>query len=393
MITALLTTLTVAQAATAPAVIPFRIGDSAMIVDATINGRNVSCMFDTGFSGAFVLNDSFSVGEPTGTMTLRDFVGSFQAKTVAIKDLKLGNKVIQSEGMEVVQQPMAHMSLSYNTHTDGIMGIEVFKNYVLEINFEKKQMVAHPKTSDPISKLKADGKKKVLLKMLPMGHNSVELPVTAPNGEMMVLALDTGNAFYATTHTDVLERVGIRQKGVAPTFMRTAFVASGPVPSFYQYIDDVTIFGVPVKGSVWSIINMPSSDASHDGTIGFGFLKNFNIWIDMGRRRVFLDNFTGKTTDPVKADIGISAFFDEESKRYIVTNVTPGGPAEKAGVKRLDALLAIDGKELLDGGQRQLASLFEGDQGTKVKVATSRAGNLIRYELTREYLINDMKKN
>ena len=38
-----------------------------------------------------------------------------------------------------------------------------------------------------------------------------------------------------------------------------------------------------VARSVWSVIDLPSSSAQHDGTIGFGFLKHFNITIDLKR--------------------------------------------------------------------------------------------------------------
>lgn len=385
-----LLSLVVAQS-TAPAMeVPFRIGENAIIVDAVVNGRKVSCMFDTGFSGAFVLNDSINVGAASGTMSLRDFVGEFQAKTVPIKTLSIGAAKINPTEMQVVQQPLAHMSLSYNAHTDGIMGIEVMQDFVLEINFEKKKFILHPKSTD-ISKRKPDNKKTFLIKMLPKGVNSVELPVTTPNGESMVLALDTGNAFYATTHKDVLERVGSWKAGEKPRFMKTAWVASGPVDSFYYYFPEVSIWGVPVKGSTWSIIDLPSSSSEHDGTVGYGFLKNFNIIIDKSRRRVWLDNFTGKTADDPVADPGINVWFDQESKRYYITTVTPESPAERAGIRRGDALLGVDGNELLDVGFRQVMTMLEGKQGSSVKLSVSRAGSLQRYELKREYLINNMK--
>lgn len=388
---ALILTALAQGTATQPIEIPFRIADNAIIADAVINGRKVSCMFDTGFSGAFVLNDSINIGKPDGSITLRDFVGQFEATSVSIKTLQMGGKTVRPDDLSVVQQSMAHMSLGYNMHTDGIMGIEVMRDYILEINFQKSKFILHPKSFD-ISTRKGDNKRTFLIKMLPKGHNSVELPVVTPNGEMMVLALDTGNAFYATTHKDVLERVGLWTPGTEPKFMKTAFVASGPVDSWYYYMEDASIWGVPVKGSTWSIIDLPSSSSEHDGTIGFGFLKNFNIVIDKSRRRVWLDNFAGKVTDPPVAEAGINVFLDDDSKRYIITRVSPDSPAEKAGIKTGDHLLGVNGNELLDVGFRQVSAMLEGEQGSIVTLAVSRRGNLARYELKREYLINNIGK-
>lgn len=369
-----------------PIDVPFRIGDNAIIVDAMVNGKKVSCMFDTGFSGAFVINDEINLGKPTGTMNLQDFVGRFTAKTVQVKTLNLGTVTVDPTGMEIVQQPLSHMSASYNTHTDGIMGLEVVHDYVTEINFEKKKFILHPRSVD-ISTRTPDNKKTFLVKMLPIGRKSIELMVKTAQGGRMHLALDTGNAFFATTHKEVLVREKIWDAGKDVNFMRTAWVASGPVDSWYKLLKDLEIFGVPVASSVWSIIDLPSSSVEHDGTVGYGFLKNFNITIDMDRRRVWLENWTGKTGNEPVADVGISAA-KHPSGRIVIYRVTPGSPAEKAGIKAGDALLDIDGVSSNDMTPRQLDAALEGALGSVVKLAVSRGGNLMRHDLARAYLVN-----
>lgn len=369
--------------------IPFRLGEDAIIVEAAVNGRRASFMFDTGFSGSLVLNDALTVGPAKGTMRLRDFVGEFDAKTVALKTLKIGPYDVPAADMEIVQQPLAHMSMSYNAHTDGIMGLEVFKGQVFTIDFQRKRFVVHPKSHD-VSKRQPDGTKTFLAKMLPIGHGSIELDVATASGAKMKLALDTGNAYYATTHKDVLERIGLWKAGQAPSFLRTSWVASGPVDSWYLLMRDLTIFGVPVKESVWSIIDLPSSSADGDGTVGFGFLKNFNVTVDLVRRRVWMENFTGETGNRPVADVGLSAAYDPGRQRVRVYRTTPGGPAEKAGIKEGDDLLSIDGVEVLDAGFRKIAQMMEGERGSRVKLALSRSGNLMRYEMEREYLVNGM---
>lgn len=369
-----------------PIEVPFKIGEDAIIVDAVVNGKKVSCMFDTGFSGAFVINDAINLGQATGTMNLQDFVGTFTAKTVAVKSLKLGSLDIDPKGMDIVQQPLSHMSFSYNTHTDGIMGLEVVSKYVFEINHEKQKFVFHPKTVD-ISTRTPDNKKTFLNRMLPIGNNTIKLNVTAPNGGKLRLSLDTGNAFFATTHRDCLEREKLWDAGKDVNFMRTAWVASGPVDSWYKLFKNLNIYGVPVETSVWSIIDLPSSSAESDGTVGFGFLRNFNIIIDMERRRVWMENWTGKSGNEPTADIGISAGHAPDG-RTMIYNITPGSPAEKAGIKRGDLLLDIEGVSTKDLTNRMIEKRLEGELGTKIRLATSRGGNLSRHELERVYLVN-----
>lgn len=368
--------------------VPFKLGDNAIVVDAMVNGRKVSLMFDTGFSGAVVLASNIHIGKPTGKMILRDFVGEFEADTVKITSLKLGEKPIDPEGMEAVLSPGGDYSLSYNTHCDGIMGFEVIAHNVTEINFEKRKFVMHPPSTD-ITKRTPDNKRTFLAKLLPTGHKSLEMEVRTPDNKRLNMALDTGNAFYATTHKDSLERVGLWKAGTEPKYLKASYVASGEVTSWYKRMRGMTIFGIPVPESTWSIIDLPSSSAEADGTIGFEFLSNFNVTIDYERRRVWLENFTGKVGNEPVGDLGISAAFDSSANRVRVFRVSPDSPAARAGVKIGDAILSVDGNTELNIGWRRLQTLFEGPKGSKAKLVLSRAGNLLRLEIEREYLVND----
>lgn len=368
--------------------VPFQKGENAIIIDAEVNGKKLSFMYDTGFSGSFVVDSSINLGKATGAMTLRDFVGEFQASTVKLNTIKLGAKTIEPEGKEAVMQP-ANYTFSYMTHCDGIMGLEVMRDQVFEINMQNNKLIFYPKTVD-ISQRKPDGKKTFLCKMLPKGMGSIELEVVASNGKKMHLALDTGNSFYATTHRDVLERIGLWEPGKNPKHVKQSFVASGAVDSWTKKMDNVNIFGVPVETSYWDIIDLPSSSAVDDGTVGFGFLKNFNITIDYARRRVWLENYTGSVTNDAIGTTGITAYFSPSRHAVTVARVSPDSPASGAGVKVGDQILTIDGKELVGAiGFAEVEALLEGKPGTKVVIGLSSGGNARRLELDRTILIND----
>jgi predicted aspartyl protease len=388
MLASALCALAVAPQAAADIEVPFRVAEDALIVDAMINGRKAALMFDTGFSGTVVLNTGIDIGQPTGKMLLRDFVGQFEAPTVPVRSLSLGNKPIKSTGMLVVQQPLADLSDSYNTHTDGIMGLEVVAPYVTEINFEKQKFIFHPKTTD-ITKRTPDNKKTFLAKLLPIGGHSLEMEVKTHEGKTLVLSLDTGNAYFATTHKEVLERVGLWDPAQKANYTSLSGVASGTVESWYIKMPKVNIYGVPVESSVWNIIDLPSSDAVGDGTIGFGFLKNFNIIIDLERRRVWLENFTGKTGNEPVGETGISAGFSKRNNRVVIFRVAPGSPAAKAGVRAGDQVLSVDGISVSSAGYRKMQQMLEGNAGSVVKLAISRGGQLMRFEVERTHLINE----
>lgn len=368
--------------------VPFRLADDAIIVDCSVNGRKVSLLFDTGFSGSVVLDSNINVGKPDGEMLLQDFVGTFSAKTVPVQTLLVGTEKMPGTGLKAVLQPMATMSTSYGMHVDGILGLEPFKTVSFEINFEKSEFRFFPKT-DSLAKRKPDGKKTFLTNLLPLGKNSLEMEVTTPQGKSLTMALDTGNAFYATTHRDVLETAGAWDPKAEPKYPGLSLVASGPVESFYKVMKDMRIFGVPVSRSIWSVISLPSSDAEGDGTIGFGFLQNFNITVDLQHRLVWFDNFTSKVDSGSVADVGLTCRFDEKLKRLVVIHVTRDSPSALAGLKEGDHLLAIDGSDVGAISPRQISKKMTGPEGSKISLVLSRNGNLMRHELTRHQLLNE----
>lgn len=392
LLTALAATAYGYQSATPTSSVPIRLAETAIIVDAAVNGRNVSLMFDTGFGASVQVTENVNIGKPTGSMTLQDFVGTFQAPTVKIKTLKLGEKSIDTSGMDEAIIGRDDMTESYGIHCDGLMGFSVIKKDITGINFQNKRFDFYPKTVD-ISKWVPDNKKTFLLKLLPTGHSSCELTVETPKGERMTLALDTGNSFYATTHRDVLERVGLWKSGDQPKFVKQSFVASGAVDSWSIKLDNMKIFGVPVPSSVWDIIDLPSSSAEGDGTVGFGFLKNFNIIIDYDRRRVWMENWTGKTADDEDGEPGIIAAPDP-SGTVMVYSVIPASPAEKAGIKRGDKVLSLDGVEIDNHvSYKKMRIMLSGPVGSKVNLAISRNGNVKRLQLDRVGMWNTTAAN
>jgi len=385
MISSLLCALAFGQNAVT---VPFRVTDDAIIVDATVNGRPVSLMFDTGFSGQVVLNTAIDIGEATETMTLRDFVGEFEAPMVKLKSLKIGAKAIAIKDAMVVQQPLAHMTHAYNTHADGILGLAAMADSIVTIDFAHHEFVFEPNSYD-ISNRVPDGKTTFLGKMLPIGRDAIVMSVSAPGDKPMTMTLDTGNGFYATTHRDVLERIGLWPEGKKAKFAHLSGIASGPVSSWSAHLKNMTIFGVPVASSVWDVIDLPASEAESDGTVGFQFLKNFTITLDYGRRRVWMENTTGEVGSDIVGEPGFLAGYDPGKHVESIYSVAPGGPADLAGIKVGDELISVGDTDLTTQHDRQIAKMLQGPIGSKVSVAISRLGDLKRYELTRASLANE----
>lgn len=393
MITSIVATWALSQAnpITQPVEVPFRVVENAIVVDAQVNGHNVAAVFDTGFSGAFALTESIDFGKPSGSVGVRDFVGTHSTPVYDVKSLKLGGLSLTPADMKILAQEGFEGSWSYGTHVDGLMGLQVVAPYVCEINIEKSKFVFHPSTED-ITKRVPDNKRTFLLRILPINSRSIALATKTPEGQTLVMALDTGNAGYATTHPDSLARVGLWTEGKPVKWTYPSYIASGAVDTFSVEVKSARVFGIPVDTSVWSVINLPSSGADSDGTVGFQFLKNFNFTVDMKRRAVWMENFTGKFGNDEEASTGMSVFSDRSGQAMRVVRVLKDSPAQAAGVRVGDTLVAIDGQVLGNVGVRRVERLLKGAPGSTVKIQVSRGGGLQSFEIKRAMLVNPLGK-
>ncbi|WAC03641.1 PDZ domain-containing protein [Lacinutrix neustonica] len=69
---------------------------------------------------------------------------------------------------------------------------------------------------------------------------------------------------------------------------------------------------------------------------------------------------------------------------YIITQVTPGSPAERVGLKKGDQLIKINGSEASNFSLKQLMGRFFEEEGTKLKLEVERIGIRIPVILTLE---------
>lgn len=81
--------------------------------------------------------------------------------------------------------------------------------------------------------------------------------------------------------------------------------------------------------------------------------------------------------------IGIVYRFDEASGGWIITEVNPNSPAQHAGLRPGDMLVAIDGQSTSDLKITQIMRLLKGREGTDVKLLTERQGMAQEKNLTR----------
>lgn len=72
--------------------------------------------------------------------------------------------------------------------------------------------------------------------------------------------------------------------------------------------------------------------------------------------------------------VGIGVYIDTSKNDLLVTAPIPGGPAEAAGVKAGDVIVAVDGKDITTLPKADQTAGIQGPEGTPVRLTIRRAG-------------------
>ena len=94
-----------------------------------------------------------------------------------------------------------------------------------------------------------------------------------------------------------------------------------------------------------------------------------------------------KLIDSILGDysgVGITMTMSDE--RVVITVVTPGGPADRAGIKSGDVIVRIDERSAAGLTLDEVALLVRGKEGTRVSLAVERGGTTKTYSMVREII-------
>lgn len=109
----------------------------------------------------------------------------------------------------------------------------------------------------------------------------------------------------------------------------------------------------------------------------------YSVYMDQDVTDDFNERLYGDYTG-----IGAEITMNEKGE-VIIYNPFEGSPAEKAGLKKGDIVLKIDGKSVEGKTSSEVSKLIKGMTGSKVSITISRDGKEMDFNLTRENIVLD----
>lgn len=283
--------------------------------------------------------------------------------------------------------PIGSMASRLGQDFDGIIGSEFIKQFVVEIDYQKRQIRFHAKTvfsysgsgeSIPIE-LGQDGHPVVEAQVTPLGGTPIKGKFVLDIGAGSALALYS--PFVADHHLTGPNLKTIKALGGAGAsgaingqIGRVAELKIGK----FRINRPLTFFAEDKKGAF----------ASHalQGNIGSQIASRFRVFLDYGHERIILEPNARFAESFDRAFAGFS--FQAEGSDYRtfrVDEVLKNSPASEAGLQQNDIIAAVDGKPAADLTLTKLSEMFE--RAATYKLTVRREEKILRLTLTPRRLV------
>ena len=174
-----------------------------------------------------------------------------------------------------------------------------------------------------------------------------------------LLVFAAGATFYLT-YTELTHQYELELQSFTPVERKTAEISSYLEEYFIDEYDEDALADAAAAAMV---------EATGD---------EWSYYLTADEYEMYLESFYN-----AYVGIGVTITEDEQAGGMRIESVTPGGPADQAGVRVGDILLQVEGQDTLTLGMTGTRNLVRGEEGTAVTLLFQRDGEQLELTITR----------
>lgn len=367
-------------------VVPFELAGGKVYVDVMVNGRGpYPFVVDTGSPPTVI--DSDLAAELGLAVTPAGEVGGAGEGSTAMS--QVSDVALEFGGITLKRRAMpgvainARLSGFSGRPVLGLIGNDFIATRVVELDYGRRVMtVRDPKLWD----YGGDG---AVIRTRRAGYTFFDGAVEPPGGEPIParFIIDTGAGLGASLTSPFVERHSFMERAAPRLRATVGFGLGGEVRHAVCRLESLRIGGVEVPRPVVTLSQDRAgalAASRFDGIIGAEILSRFTVILDGTRGRMILEPGAWPGGPPEFDMSGMALAADGPGGRLRVMRVEQGTPAQEAGVREGDVLLAVDGAEVWatdreavrerlkgDGRERRLELLRDGER-LEARVALRR---------------------
>jgi hypothetical protein len=413
--------------------INFKLINNLIVIPVEVNGVELSFILDTGVSKSILFNflnlsEELQINQ-TERIYLRGLGEGESVEALRSKNnvLKIGEAVSIGQDLYAIFDPSLNFTPKLGLPVHGIIGYDLFRDFVVEINYAAKQIKLH--NQDTYVEKKCKKCKEFKLEF----HNKkpfIEGMVQIDESEIPVkLLVDSGGS-------DALWLFEDSEKGIhIPEKYFDDFLGRGLSGSVYgkrskvrgMRFDDFRLKNVNVAFPDSSSISFARKVKDRNGSIGGEVLRRFNVIFNYNNSKVvfkknknfnapFYYNKSGIVLEHngvrmvreqnkqiernVETSYGNEVIGGSAVKinlaatyKYVlapsfeIVELRKDSPAEKAGLKLGDVVLKINQKEAHSYSIQQITQIFYGEDGKRIRMLVDRNGIQMKFSFLLESLL------
>ena len=323
-----------AAAPIAPTMLPMSVIDNRPFVDVRLDGRGpFSFILDTGSSETTVsaaLAKSLTLtathsgdGTGAGEQTVR-------LQNVHVATLTVGPFSIGPLDAPAIDTAALSRVIGFE-HFDGVLGVEIFRRYVVTIDAAQRKVVLEAP---------AGFRQEAGAVAVPFTLDENEMPIVAASvaGVAGSFQVDTGDRFSLTLFGAFWRAHRLDHAIGRTVTAMTGYGVGGPIMGIVGRPADFVIGGVSVPRPVTRLSLQKGGSftrADRAGSIGMGILRRFKVSFDYARHVMWLAKGSDFGVPDLYDRSGLWLGLSSENLLNVVA-VTPGSPAAEAGIQSGD---------------------------------------------------------
>lgn len=394
--------------------IRFELINNLIIIPVEINGTELSFILDSGVSKPILFNitqsDSISINK-VSEVTIRGLGTGKPMKALSSRGnyFRIGDARNLGQDLYVVLDRNINLSPALGFPVHGIMGYDLFRDFVVEVNYATRTLKLH----DPRKYRSRSGRKSQTIPL--------EIEDRKAYVKGTVLMRDTANVpvklLVDTGSSDALWLFPEPTKGLeVPSENYEDYLGTGLSGEIYGKrskvggikIGDFVLKEAKVAFPHWESFAGMARMGGRDGSVGGEVLKRFHMVFDYSRGELTLKK-NGSFKDPFQYNMaglrlqhnglryiaesiaGPNGVVKEEKSTFgnvqillenktrlslvpeiIVSGIRAGSPADQAGLREGDVILAVNGKGVHHYKLQDVLEMINEKEGKRVRLLIER---------------------
>jgi hypothetical protein len=360
---------------------PFELSGNLILMQARVNDSRASWfIFDTGADSTVIdaqLAKDLKL-KPGGKIVGAGSAGT--AEAIIFKGISLRFPNMEAEQLTVGALPLDFLSASFGRKIGGVIGNDIIKEFVVEVDYASQTMNFY----EPQSYRYSGGGEIIPLiieENLPFVRAGIALDGrTRIEGKF---ELDTGSTGSILLNAPFVKKHQLI-KGISKTKQINVGGVGGTGRALLGRIKNVTIGRFALENPVARFYQGTRGDnasAKYDGLIGGEIFRRFKVIFDYPHRQMTLEP-NALMSESFEIDMsGLELVADgDDFSLVLIDDVEVDSPAAKAGIEGGDIITAIDGRSTVEVTLDQIRKLFM-QEGREYQLSLKRGAKVIQTKL------------